>query len=46
MTVRGRTIPAPRPTPWAGIVFVLRYGLPIVAFGAAVDLILLALRGG
>ena len=46
MKVRGRSIPAPRPTRWAGIVFVLRYGVPIVAFGAAVDLVLLALRGG
>ena len=46
MKVRGRSIPVPRPTRWAGIVFVLRYGVPIVAFGAAVDLVLLALRGG
>jgi hypothetical protein len=44
VTIRGRAIPAPRPTPWAGIVFALRYGVPLVALGAAVDLILLVLR--
>lgn len=44
MTIRGRTIPAPRPTPWAGIVFALRYGVPLVAFGAALDLLLFILR--
>ena len=44
MSVRGLNIPAPRPTRWAGILFVLRYGLPVVALGAAIDLILFLLR--
>jgi len=44
VTIRGRTIPAPRPTPWAGIVFALRYGVPLVAFGAALDLVMFILR--
>jgi hypothetical protein len=42
--IRGRSIPAPRPTAWAGIVFVLRYGIPVVALGAAIDVLLVLLR--
>jgi hypothetical protein len=42
--IRGRSIPAPRPTAWAGIVFVLRYGIPVIAFGAAIDILLVLLR--
>jgi hypothetical protein len=38
--VRGRAIPAPRPTAWAGIVLVSRYGLPLIAAGFALDLAL------
>ena len=45
MTLRGRHIPAPRPTAWAGIVFVLRYGVPVIALGAAIDILLVLLRG-
>jgi hypothetical protein len=45
VTIRGRSIPAPRPTAWAGIVFVLRYGAPVIAFGAAIDIVLALLRG-
>lgn len=44
MRIRGRSIPAPRPTRWAGIVFVLRYGVPVVIFGAAIDIVLHLLR--
>lgn len=44
MTIRGRSIPAPRPTRWAGIVFVLRYGVPVVVLGAAIDIVLHLLR--
>ena len=44
MKIKGHEIPAPRPTRWAGIVFGLRYGAPLVALGAAIDLLLLALR--
>lgn len=44
MTIRGRSIPAPRPTRWAGIVFVLRYGMPVVVLGAAIDIVLHLLR--
>ena len=43
MSVAGRDLPAPRPTAWAGIVLVARYGLPLVAAGFAVDFLLLAL---
>jgi hypothetical protein len=45
VTLRGRSIPAPRPTVWAGILFVLRYGVPVIAFGAAIDILLVLLRG-
>jgi hypothetical protein len=44
LRIKGRKIPAPRPTRWAGIVFVLRYGVPIVLLGVAIDLLLLMLR--
>jgi len=44
LKIKGREIPAPRPTRWAGIVFSLRYGVPIIALGVAIDLLLLALR--
>ena len=44
MRIKGHEIPAPRPTRWAGIVFVLRYGVPIVLLGAAIDLVLLLTR--
>lgn len=44
MRIRGRSIPAPRPTRWAGIVFVLRYGVPVVVLGAAIDIVLHLLR--
>jgi hypothetical protein len=33
-------LPAPRPTAWAGIVFAFRYGLPIIALGAIIDLLI------
>jgi hypothetical protein len=35
--VRGRVLPAPRPTAWAGIVLAARYGLPLIAAGFALD---------
>ena len=38
--VRGRSIPAPRPTVWAGVVLVARYGLPLVVTGFVIDLAL------
>jgi hypothetical protein len=43
LKIKGHEIPAPRPTRWAGIVFVLRYGVPVVALGIAIDLLLLLL---
>lgn len=44
MKIKGHLIPAPRPTRWAGFVFVLRYGVPVVALGIAIDLLLLLIR--
>jgi hypothetical protein len=44
LRIKGHEIPAPRPTRWAGIVFLLRYGLPVVLLGAAVDVLLLLIR--
>ena len=44
MKIRSRDIPAPRATRWAGIVFGLRYGAPLIALGVAVDLLLLLLN--
>ena len=40
MKIGGRALPAPRPTAWAGVALALRYGLPIVAAGFALDLLL------
>jgi hypothetical protein len=44
LKIKGHEIPAPRPTRWAGIVFVLRYGVPVVALGVVIDLLLLLFR--
>jgi hypothetical protein len=33
-------LPAPRPTAWAGIVFGLRYGGPVILAGIALDVAL------
>lgn len=44
MNKKSRDIPAPRATRWAGIVFGLRYGVPLIALGVALDLLLLMLK--
>jgi hypothetical protein len=44
LKVRGREIPPPRPTAWIGLVIALRYGIPVVALGAAIDLVLYLAR--
>ena len=36
----GRRFPAPRPTAWACVALALRYGVPIVVAGFALDLFL------
>jgi len=44
LRIRGLEIPPPRPTAWVGLVIALRYGVPVVALGAAIDLVLYLAR--
>jgi hypothetical protein len=44
LRIGGREIPPPRPTAWIGLVIALRYGIPVVALGAAIDILLFLAR--